>query len=84
LFEPQDRLVGHTAPLDALSSSLSTELDAARARARDTAMPHESLKRSWPDVWMFAELIAACTQLWIALVTSAVSSAWTRWPRSSV
>ena len=33
LFEPQDRLVGHTAPLDALSSSLSTELDAARARA---------------------------------------------------
>ena len=37
LFEPQDRLVGHTAPFDALSSSLSTELDAARARARDTA-----------------------------------------------
>jgi len=35
--EPQDRLVGHTAGLDALSLSLSKALDAVRERGRDTA-----------------------------------------------
>jgi AraC-like DNA-binding protein len=37
IAEPQHRLVGITAGLDALSSLLSKELDSARTRARDTA-----------------------------------------------
>ena len=60
--EPQDCLVGHTAALDACCPSSLSSYRCVRVARPLTRLAARIVKRSWPDVWTFAELIVGCTR----------------------